>query len=223
MTDFRRDKLSVTKAEKFYSLRDAMDRGPEQLQQEFRNIQDEYFRVQQDFYYVLQDALKLGLTKRDIRKIMMKRNFSGREIAMLLGGKMIPFKASHPLMMKRVRDAKKAYPDEKIETSYFYPRKEFFKIMREYNRKSLKYEEPREPVSEIKVPTTPRVRTASMLPRLPATEYRSQTPLPPTPGVSPQLAQASTQNVLPTGLTHTETALLSNEEKAMRLRQRGQA
>ena len=55
------------------------------------------------------------------------------------------------------------------------------------------------------------------------TDYRSQTPLPPTPGVSPQLAQASTQNVLPTGLTHTETALLSNEEKAMRLRQRGQA
>ena len=55
-----------------------MDRGPERLQQEFRNIQDEYFRVQQDFYYVLQDALKLGLTKRDLRKIMMKRNFSGR-------------------------------------------------------------------------------------------------------------------------------------------------
>ena len=55
------------------------------------------------------------------------------------------------------------------------------------------------------------------------TAQKSQTPLPPTPGVNPQLAQASTQNVLPTGLTHTETALLSNEEKAMRLRQRGQA
>ena len=31
------------------------------------------------------------------------------------------------------------------------------------------------------------------------------------------------QNISPTGLTHTETALLSNEEKAMRLRQRGMA
>ena len=38
-----------------------------------------------------------------------------------------------------------------------------------------------------------------------------------------QFASANTQNVLPSGLTHTETALLSNEEKAMRLRQRGQA
>ena len=54
-----------------------------------------------------------------------------------------------------------------------------------------------------------------------------QTPLPPTPGVSPQLvAQQGTtggQNITQTGLTHTENALLSNEEKAMRLRQRGQA
>ena len=36
-----------------------------------------------------------------------------------------------------------------------------------------------------------------------------------------QFAQANTQNVLPTGLTRTETALLSPQEQAMRLRQRG--
>ena len=52
---------------------------------------------------------------------------------------------------------------------------------------------------------------------------KSQTPLPPTPGAdAKQFAQAN-QNITPSGLTHTETALLSNEEKAMRLRQRGQA
>ena len=56
------------------------------------------------------------------------------------------------------------------------------------------------------------------------TDYRSQTPLPPTPGIdAQQFAQAHTQNVLPSGLPHTENALLSNEEKAMRLRQRGMA
>ena len=56
---------------------------------------------------------------------------------------------------------------------------------------------------------------------------QSQTPLPPTPGVSPQLvnqqAAMGGQNITQTGLTHTENALLSNSEKAMRLRQRGQA
>ena len=34
---------------------------------------------------------------------------------------------------------------------------------------------------------------------------------------------AGEQNVLPTGLTRTETALLSNEEKAIKLRQQGLA
>ena len=55
-----------------------------------------------------------------------------------------------------------------------------------------------------------------------------QAPLPATPGVNPQLVNQQTamggQNISPrTGLTQTESALLSNEEKAMRLRQRGMA
>ena len=56
-----------------------------------------------------------------------------------------------------------------------------------------------------------------------------QGPLQQTPGVSPDLITqgvaggATGQNVLPTGLTRTEEALLSNEQKAMRLRQRGLA
>ena len=52
---------------------------------------------------------------------------------------------------------------------------------------------------------------------------KSQTPLPPTPGVNPQLVTQATQNITPTGLTHTENALLRDDEKAMRLKQRGMA
>jgi hypothetical protein len=52
---------------------------------------------------------------------------------------------------------------------------------------------------------------------------RSQTPLPPTPGVSQQAVAQAPQQAGATGLTATETALLSNEEKAIRLRQRGMA
>ena len=52
---------------------------------------------------------------------------------------------------------------------------------------------------------------------------KSQTPLPPTPGVdTQQFAQANQINPQ-TGLTHTENALLSNEEKAIKQRQQGQA
>ena len=62
-----------------------------------------------------------------------------------------------------------------------------------------------------------------MLPKLPTTEYKSQTPLPETPQVDQKLVASVPQVDKQTGLTHTENALLSTEEKAMRLRQRGQA
>jgi len=57
----------------------------------------------------------------------------------------------------------------------------------------------------------------------PGQAQTSQTPLPPTPDVNPALMQQvlPSTNVMETGLTHTEQALLSNEEKAIRLRQRG--
>ena len=52
-------------------------------------------------------------------------------------------------------------------------------------------------------------------------------PLPITPmpdqRVIASIPQVNQQNITPTGLTQTETALLSNEEKAIRLRQRGLA
>ena len=45
----------------------------------------------------------------------------------------------------------------------------------------------------------------------------------PTPPIDAQQFAQANQNITQTGLTHTENALLSNSEKAMRLRQRGQA
>ena len=52
---------------------------------------------------------------------------------------------------------------------------------------------------------------------------KSQTPLPPTPGVNQELVAQATPNISQTGLTHTENSLLEPWEKAMRLRQRGTA
>ena len=62
------------------------------------------FKVQQEFYNVLKDGSTLGLTKQDIRKLMKRRNFGNREINILFRGKFTPFKASEPLMQKRLRD-----------------------------------------------------------------------------------------------------------------------
>ena len=58
----------------------------------------------------------------------------------------------------------------------------------------------------------------------PPVEETSKAQLPETPPVDPKLvSQMVNTNVMQTGLTPTETALLSNEEKVIRLKQRGMA
>ena len=54
---------------------------------------------------------------------------------------------------------------------------------------------------------------------------KTATPLPPTPDVNPEMIQPAMQqaSLTQTGLTPSEQALLSPEEQAIRLRQRGMA
>ena len=52
---------------------------------------------------------------------------------------------------------------------------------------------------------------------------KSQTPLPPTSMPDQQLVASTPQINKQTGLTHSENALLSNEEKAIKLRSKGMA
>jgi hypothetical protein len=215
MTDFRRNKLSVTKAEKFYGLEDAIDRGGDAYVKEFRDIQDEMYKVQQEFYNIIQDSFKMGLKKSDIRKQMKLRGFSNKEIAALFRGKFIPFKASESLMKKRIRDVKKAYPNEAINRNFFYPKSDFNKVMREYKRKSLKVEE------KIDTSILDRVKDF-IVPPAGAAEINQPTtniqtpPLPNMPMPNKQMASVSTTQKNPiTGLTQNQEALLSPTEKVI--------
>ena len=54
-------------------------------------------------------------------------------------------------------------------------------------------------------------------------ERINSAPLPPTPGVNPEVVAQAPQQAGATGLTYSENALLSNEEKAIKLRQKGLA
>ena len=50
ITDYNKKFRSTTKAEKFYSLQDFQNRGPEKIADEFKNIQDETFREEIETY-----------------------------------------------------------------------------------------------------------------------------------------------------------------------------
>ena len=220
ITSYNRDKLAVTKAEPFYGLKNATDRGPDVLAAEYNQINEEYFKVQQDFHYLIQDAFKAGLSKRDVIKILKKRKFGNAAIGAMLKGKFIPFKYSTDLMNKRYLKAKKGNPD--AIKSFFFPRAELNKVYRSWRGKNLKYKEDEGEGSSI----LGKIKDA-IIPPAGAAEpiidtdlqsmNRVQTPpLPKTPQPTKQMAGlASLQKNPMTGLTRTQSALLSPSEQVI--------
>jgi hypothetical protein len=221
MTDFRRKKLSVTKAENFYNLENAVDRGGDEYVKEFEAIQEEMFKVQQEFYNVLKDASALDLTKQDIRKLMKRRGFSTRETSLLLRGRFTPFKVSESLMQKRLRDLKKAYPNESINKDFFYPRKDFNRVMRKYRNKSLKVEQPEEDETSIFNKITDAIIPPAGAAEIdqPVADASQRIETPPLPATSmpnrQMTALPSLQKNPVTGLTRTQSALLSPSEQVI--------
>ena len=214
ITEYNRNKRSVTATEKFFSLEDFRQRGPEVMGQEFRDIQDENLKVNKEFYQVLQDAQTMGVSEKDLKKIMRKRGVSARNANFLLKGKNIPYTGYDGRMRKRVQDAKKLAKDrgEEINKEYFYPKRLFKEILREYKKRSLKPEEQQPGIFERGLDSIKDL--FSETPQQQTTQLADiQTPpLPNTPMPVVRTAQAVNPN---TNLTQTQEALLSPEEKVI--------
>jgi len=213
LTDFNKRRRAVTTAEDFYNLTNLSQRGGEALADEFRQIQDEAFKVQQEFYQVIQDAKKMGVSNRELRKLN-KGRISPKEFYKILGGKFIPAPYSKSRMRKRVQDAKKAHKGTPINNDWIFPRARLNRVINEYRNKSLKPPKPVEEVEDIDIEEESRVvePRKQFMSRLKQPEIQTP-PLPPTPqaaAVSPR--NMAVKNPL-SGLTRTETALLSPSEQ----------
>ena len=211
LTEYNKNKRSVTVSEKFYSPENAQSRGGDVLVKEFRKIQDEGMMVQRQFYQVLQDAIAMGVSKRDLRKLN-KGRLSNKEFNSLFRGRYTPIKYSKLRMRKRVKDIEAAFPDQEIDKNFAFPVRDLNAVIREYKGKSLK-----------PVETTEREiedQRSEVIPRPEPTRVSQlQTPpLPRTP--APIISNTQTAGVINplSGLTQTETALLSPEEQLIRQR-----
>ena len=180
--------------------------------QEFRDIQDENLKVNKEFYQVLQDAQTMGVSEKDLKKIMRKRGLSARNANFLLKGKNIPYTGYDGRMRKRVQDAKKLAKDrgETINKEYFYPKRLFKEILREYKKRSLKPEEQEPGMFERGLDSIKNLfGQAPVETNIQQAEIRTP-PLPNTPMPVIRTAQAVNPN---TNLTRSQEALLSPEEK----------
>jgi hypothetical protein len=216
ITEYNRNKRNVTATEKFFSLEDFRQRGPEAMGEEFKDIQDENLKVNKEFYQVLQDAQTMGVSEKNLKKIMRKRGISARNANSLLKGKNIPYTGYDGRMRKRVEDAKKLAKDrgETINKEYFYPKRLFREILREYKKRSLKPEEQQPGIIDRSLDSikdlfgeAPQQEQATQLANI-------QTP--PLPNTPQPIVRPVQANVDPnTNLTRTETALLSPEEQVI--------
>ena len=213
ITEYNRNIRSVTTAEKFFSLQNFESRGPETMAEEFKKIQDETYKVNQDFYFILKDAETVGVSERDLRKLLRDRNISSSKARKILKGENIPYTAYDSRMKKRVKEADKIAKErgEKIEKDYFYPKRMFRNIVREYGKKKLDQSEGKTELQKIEELMN---LDQSSIPQQDTTVQTANIQTPPLGNTPMPKVQNVAQNVNPqTGLTRTESALLSPTEQ----------
>ena len=215
VTEYGRKKRSVTATEKFFSLQDFRQRGPNVLAEEFRQIQEENLKVNRDFYVILQDAQTMGVDKRTLKKILKQRGISTKNANFLLRGKNIPYTGYKGRMQKRVKDAKvlsKKLGEGNVNANYFYPRKLFNDILREYRRKSIV---PKEEIDSPGLIDRGLDAVGDLFGGVPENQPVAQIQTPPLPNTPQPRVQSVQQRNPITNLTRTEQALLSPEEQVI--------
>ena len=188
---------------------------------EFRTIQEEALKVNREFHNLLQDALKVGVPKRELLKILRKRRIPYAKAKRLLDGKNIPFTAYEGGMKSRVEAAKKEAErrgeDETVNKDYFYPKKLFRDILKEYKNKTLKTETDEEAAIEELKKYLEEIRgDQSAAPVTDQSTQQTSIQTPPLPASGQPIVRTAAANVNPnTNLTRTQEALLSPDEKVI--------
>ena len=215
ISEFKNTFKDAKVSEGFYSTKNYQQRGPAQLVREYNQQNEEAFREQYRFYRATRAALDSGLMNRSqVIKALQARDLSGETIQSILSGRFVPLSYGKDALIGRYNKIKAGQPDKRFSISDFVPVGALEKVKNKWRK--FKFEdferERKEPIDQ-----------TSALPKLDVEpeEEKIVTPqLPQSPDPAPPLAQAA--DVIPaTGLTTTETALLSPSDQVIRQRQRG--
>ena len=223
ISEFTRIRSDVFRAEDFYKFTDLRARGGDVIVEEFIAIQREAFRLQKDIYNAIQAAKEFGLSDRDIKKIFKARKgISSKTIRNIMRGRFTPVTFSETRFEKKIDTLRKREKEQDfdygLDKKFIFPKNDMKRVIRRLNKDKLDdvffYDKPKEDLRGSVPVKTPDVGIASI-----RTPEIKTPPLPPQP--TPVAPQPVAQVIPQTGLTASETALLSPEEQAIRLKQRG--
>ena len=222
ITDYSKIRREVYTAEKFYTPLDIRARTGQVLVDEFIDVQREAFRLQKEIYEAIQAAKKFDLDEYDIRqKFKERKGISLKTINSLLNGEFVPVTFSEPRFEKKIKKIRSN--ESQFDYSYnlsddeLYPKYKLKDVISNlkysslgdefyYDKQDLRSEAPLENIE------------VEQVAEIPQPEIKT----PPLPKQPIPVVQQTTAPVIPqTGLTVSETALLSPDEQAIRLKQRG--
>ena len=229
----------------FYSPQHWQDRTPSTLVKAFDNMQERAFRIQKDMYIRIEDMKLLGVDNRTIRKVLENARVNEDLISNLLKGKFTPINYSESRFNQKVKYIEDAFEKEeetgpwtyRLEEDWAFPESDLDDVKKEWRRKEffpdgynpgkveylkdkkgrtlydkdgspIPVEEPgifKKGIEKIKTIVNPLKGLTSQKPQVP--------PLPQTP--MPNVAVAAANTNPTTGLTRTESALLSPSEQVI--------
>jgi hypothetical protein len=231
-------KGDLTLSEGFYRSSDWETRGPKQIKNELEKIQEEAFRSQQNILQFIRDARTLKIQDYKIADALKRLKNDNLVGSLMYGEKFVPYTYYASAFEKRYETALR---DSKLNGtpppsfSYVFPIKELEQVMIDHEGLDLNisYEENMRIKAERKakfknnkVPTIeqPKIDDNQRILDL-LNSKKAKLPAPPLPlQPAPKAIQTVASPVnQATGLTRSETALLSPDEQAIRLNQRGVA
>ena len=235
ISNYTRIRTNVYKAEKFYKFNELYRRGGDVLVEEFIDIQKEAFRLQKQVYLEIQAAKKFDLSDSDIRKLFKEREgLSSKAIRAIMNGKFVPVTFSESLFEKKLRTLAKREDEQgfkyDLPKNFLFPKSDLKRVIRQLERDSLEDDfyydvEAEKKALDLRGDLPTGIETIEQQPNLVSSKPQTA-PLPDTPIPNAQVIQTAAlqaSGTLNQGLTATENALLSEEEKSIKLRQRGLA
>jgi hypothetical protein len=220
--DIREIRSNAYKTEHFFSKQNALERGPDVMAAEFIDIQNEALASQFEVWKMFQQSLSSGLlTKRQIEKVLGADGRNVPNLDNLLDGKFTPVSFSEDALRKRANEIYNEYKRNGIiiNKSDLKPFSKLRKIIRDMEKLKFK-----DLMDQSRDQVVPSGRGDELPTGLETLISQNQTPVAPLPNIpTPDVSQVNlNQGADPqTGLTRTETALLSPSEKIIQQRQRG--
>ena len=231
---------AVDETEKFYKAKQFIDRPPSVMVDEYSNMQEEAFKIQRDLHMIVKDLQMLDLGRSKIEDIMINSGMNKKMVYNIVDGRFTPIKFSEPRFETKVKTLKDLakFKTKKsdnfvynIRENHVYPYDKLWRVHDKWldkkffpegykpelegaitnDKGNVVYDErgkiKKEPTLLQKV--IPKIRNMIF----PGSPQAKAPPLPQTPMPDKKLVASMPQINQQTGLTRTQSALLSPSEQ----------